>query len=64
MAQLTAAAKRDLAEIRNGKHPDLRYGPYTQLLEAGYITGSQDNYRFVGNANNSEWAGLHRRGNR
>ncbi len=39
---LTAAARRDLAAMRRGEYVELRYGPWRQLVEAGFITGPQD----------------------
>lgn len=47
--KLTAAARRDLAKLQAGEPVDLRYGPYRQLLEAGLIEGTQDNYRLTTN---------------
>lgn len=44
MPNLTPAARRDLAAIRQGQRPALRYGPYKQLTAAGLITGPQDAY--------------------
>lgn len=44
---LTAAAKRDLAKLQAGERVDLRYGPFEQLVAAGYLEGTQDNYRLV-----------------
>lgn len=43
--KLTPAAKRYLTLIQDGGHPELTYGPYSQLVSAGYITGPQDGYR-------------------
>lgn len=46
--KLTKAAQRDLDALRRGEDvPDLRYGPYSQLLDAGYITGPQGAPRLV-----------------
>lgn len=42
---MSPAAERDLALIRAGHRPELRYGPFTQLRDAGYITGSQDDWQ-------------------
>jgi hypothetical protein len=44
---LTPAAKRDLDAIRRGERPDLRFGPYEQLVAHGYIDGPQDAYRVI-----------------
>lgn len=47
LTKLTPAAKRDLKALQAGEVVDLRYGPFIQLLEAGYIEGTQDDYRLV-----------------
>lgn len=37
---LTPAAKRDLIRLANGDNMRPRYGPLTQLIEAGYVTAN------------------------
>lgn len=46
-ARLTAAARRDLARILAGERIELHYGPFCQLRDAGYITGTQDDRTVV-----------------
>lgn len=41
---LTPAARRDLAALAAGATIQIRYGPYAQLLAAGYITGPHESY--------------------
>lgn len=40
-AKLTPAARRDLAALRAGEDVACRYGPWEQLRDAGYVTGTQ-----------------------
>ena len=44
---LTRAARRDLKALLAGERPDLRFGPYKQLLDAGLITGEQPSYELT-----------------
>jgi hypothetical protein len=39
---LTKAAQKYLAAMQRGEYVELTYGPYMQLVAAGYITGPQD----------------------
>lgn len=41
--KLTKAAKRDLADLAAGKDIVPCYGPWIQLRDAGYATGTQWN---------------------
>lgn len=40
--KLTKAARRDLLDLVCQYPVDLRYGPYSQLVAAGYVRGPQD----------------------
>lgn len=44
---LTPAARGYLELIQAGEHPSLTYGPFCQLRDAGYITGTQDDWWVV-----------------
>lgn len=44
---LTPAAKRDLLAIAQSVRVDICYGPFSQLIEHGYIEGTQDDYRIT-----------------
>ncbi len=45
--KLTKAAEKYLAAMRRGEKVDITYGPYSQLIEAGLITGDQQSPRLV-----------------